>query len=257
MREKFPISLLPLDAIQWDAELNVRAELCPEAVEDYAQVLRAGGRLRPIVLFHHGDAYWPADGWHRRAAHAAAGLEDIRAEIRLGTREDALLFATGEANTKHGVRLSDDDKRSRVQAILKAKPEWSDNRIAEHCRVSQPFVGKVRRRLITVISRNRVGKDGRAIRTAKIGKSSEALSEALLEKRGNQVLRKIMAVMESLDQFGDGLVPAMRRWNHPCRDLMVAILESMRKVGKEDRNPATATAGSASRSSRTSGCTRP
>ena len=36
-------------------------------------------------------------------------------------------------------------KRKAVCTALAVSPSWSDRRVAEHCLVSQPLVGKVRR----------------------------------------------------------------------------------------------------------------
>lgn len=48
------------------------------------------------------------------------------------------------------------DKRRAVLTLMEDAEwsKWSDNKIAEKCGVSQPFVGKLRESLITVISEN-------------------------------------------------------------------------------------------------------
>lgn len=67
------------------------------------------------------------------------------AEVRVGTQRDAILYPCG-ANTQHGLRRSQADKRKAV-GIMLADPEWSkwsDREIARRCGVSHPFVGKLR-----------------------------------------------------------------------------------------------------------------
>ena len=54
------------------------------------------------------------------ACHAAGslGLTEIEAEIRDGTRRDAILYAVG-ANSDHGMKRSNRDKRNAVMTLLK------------------------------------------------------------------------------------------------------------------------------------------
>ena len=57
----------------------------------------------PVIVFREGDDYWLADGFHRVAARRQAGIRHIEAEIREGTKRDAVLYAAG-ANAHHGLR---------------------------------------------------------------------------------------------------------------------------------------------------------
>jgi hypothetical protein len=62
-------------------------------VQDYADALTNGAEFPPVVVFHDGTDHWLADGFHRLLAHEKAGLVDILADVRQGTKRDALLFA--------------------------------------------------------------------------------------------------------------------------------------------------------------------
>lgn len=101
--------------------------------------------LPPLSLFFDGVHFWLADGFHRYHACLQAGIERISAEIRTGSRRDAVLYAAG-ANTAHGLRRSNEDKRRAVSMLLEDPQwdQWSDNAIAKACGVSQPFVATVR-----------------------------------------------------------------------------------------------------------------
>ncbi len=86
-----------------------------------------------------------ADGFHRVAAHEAAGLVDILAEVREGTKRDALFYALS-ANKRHGRPMSNADKRKAILIMLKDE-EWgiSDRYIADKLGVSPTTVGAVRK----------------------------------------------------------------------------------------------------------------
>lgn len=150
--------------IRIDGGTQSRVEINEAAVADYRLVLSGGGELPPVVVFHDGAAYWLADGFHRLFAHLAEDRATIPAVVRAGTKRDALLFSCG-ANTAHGLRRTNEDKRKAV-GILLADAEWaawSDRKIAEACGVGAPFVGDVRRSICNPIT------DAPAIRTVERG----------------------------------------------------------------------------------------
>lgn len=136
---------LAIARLRRDGGTQPRATLDPATVEAYAEGVREGSAFPPVIVFHDGTDHWLADGFHRTEAHVAAGLAAIHADIRAGTRRDAVLFACG-ANATHGLRRTTDDKR-RAVILLLSDPEWrdwSDREIAERAHVSHPFVAKLR-----------------------------------------------------------------------------------------------------------------
>jgi hypothetical protein len=136
---------IELKTIRIDGGTQSRAGLHDETVADYADALRAGTTFPPVVIFYDGNTRWLADGFHRYAAAAAAGMKAILAEIRQGSRRDAILHSVG-ANETHGLRRTNEDKRRAVQTLLDDQEwsKWSDREIARQCQVSQPFVSKLR-----------------------------------------------------------------------------------------------------------------
>jgi len=135
--------------IQRDMLLQPRAELHRDWIEDYALDMTAGAVFPPVVLFFDGKRYWLADGFHRIYAAEAAGLESIDADVRIGSRRDALRFALS-ANASHGHRRTNEDKRRAVD-IMVADKEWSklpDLEIARICLVGDRFVSSRRKRLL-------------------------------------------------------------------------------------------------------------
>ena len=73
--------------------------------------------LVPVVVFHDGVDHWLADGFHRyHASRRIEALESV-AEVRTGTRRDAVLYSVG-ANASHGQRRTNADKRRAVMTLL-------------------------------------------------------------------------------------------------------------------------------------------
>ena len=167
MRNIIGLRSIKLADIEMDPGLQMRAAISEETVHDYQAVFEAGGNMPPVTLFYDGERYWPGDGFHRMEGRrrAAAGDDNaaIEAEVRSGTRRDALLLAI-EANKSHGLRRTNADKRRVVETMLRDDEwgGWSNRRIADHCGVSDPFVGKIREELGLPEPELRVGLDGRS-----------------------------------------------------------------------------------------------
>lgn len=138
-----------LSFIRTDGGTQARAGLNEATVIEYLDAMREGVEFPPVVLFYDGTDYWLADGFHRVEARRRFKEEGrgsiIAADVRQGTRRDAVLYAAG-ANDDHGLRRSADDKRRAVLCLLEDKEwgAWADRAIARQCRVSPTFVGKVR-----------------------------------------------------------------------------------------------------------------
>jgi len=181
------IELLKLQAIRTDGDTQLRAETNQETIQQYAQDMRDGDEFPPIVVFYDGTNYWLSDGYHRYYAVMHLERDEILADIRDGSRRDALLYAT-EANRKHGMQLTNADKR-RIVTLFLNDPEWtkwSDREIARRCGVSHTFVHSIRSSLETVSSeRTYTTKYGTVatMNTLKIGSNPyEGLSEIALKQ---------------------------------------------------------------------------
>lgn len=136
---------LELRLIRTDGGTQPRAQINQDTVDEYAADMGAGATFPPVVVFYDGSEYWLADGFHRVAAARKLGSVDIEADIRPGTRRDAVLYSVG-ANAVHGMRRTNEDKRRAVMTLLNDAEwaRWSDREIARRCGVTQPFVGRVR-----------------------------------------------------------------------------------------------------------------
>lgn len=139
---------IDLRKIRTDGGTQPRAGVDVDTVADYAQELNDGATFPPVTLFYDGSNYWLADGFHRLRAYKHCGKQRIDAEVKQGTLRDAQLFAVG-ANATHGLRRSREDKRRAVTMLLEDEEwvQWSNREIARRCKVSDVFVGNMRKEL--------------------------------------------------------------------------------------------------------------
>src|ERR1051325_2176877 len=131
--------LLALSAIRTNSGTQSRAALCEAAVAEDAEAMLNRSRFPPIIVFRHGDDFILGDGFHRVRAAKMVKLNSILAEVRAGTRIDALKYSLS-SNHKHGLRRTNADKRHAVSLALSEFPRWSDRAVAELVGVSQPMV---------------------------------------------------------------------------------------------------------------------
>jgi uncharacterized ParB-like nuclease family protein len=104
--------------------LQARAAIDPATVREYAEAATEGkATLPPIVVYcHTAGQFWLADGFHRLAAAKQTGQKKIAAEVRQGSRTDALRCALG-ANQTHGLRRTNADK---ARAVMMAYEHRKD-----------------------------------------------------------------------------------------------------------------------------------
>ena len=154
---------LLVESIRIDGETQCRERINEETVAEYAEAMKspAGQAWPPVTVFFDGKEFWLADGFHRVLAAKRIGRKNILADVKQGSREDAA-WAACAANQTHGLRRTNADKRKVVEIALRLRPRISDRLIAAHCGLSDPFVGHVRRQVLTVsTSTTRTGADGK------------------------------------------------------------------------------------------------
>lgn len=159
------IKTLKVSEIVTDAGTQVRAGLNDITVADYAEALADGAKFPPVIVFHDGNRYIAADGFHRIHAVIKNGAKVVECDVRKGGKTDALKFALG-CNAHHGLRRTNADKRHAVGMALREFPNVSTVAIAKLCLVGDELVAEMRKAQPTDSGRlasppMRVGLDGR------------------------------------------------------------------------------------------------
>jgi len=136
---------LNLSDIRTDGGTQARAGIDQAVVAEYAAAIGEGADFPSLVVFSDGEQLWLADGFHRLAAYRAAGVEEVDCLLKHGTQRDAVLWSVG-ANSTHGLRRSNQDKRNAVSKLLGDEEwvQWSDREIAKRCGVDHKTVAGCR-----------------------------------------------------------------------------------------------------------------
>ena len=155
---------IPLSQINLDQRAQPRPFLNTNLTAEYADAMKAGAVFPPLTVFHDGEIYWLADGFHRLHAATSIGMENFDCLVTPGALREAILHSC-QANAVHGLRRSDEDKRRAVKVLLADKEwaTWSDREIARRCQVSHTLVARIREEL-TPLTGN-VASEDRTFRT--------------------------------------------------------------------------------------------
>jgi hypothetical protein len=102
---------LPVEQLLKSSLVDPRRHLELDRVQRYSKLL---DELPPVTVFRLEDqTLLLADGYHRLAAAQQAGRSTVKAEIREGTRADAMQFATKVAARERGI--SDEQAREAIR----------------------------------------------------------------------------------------------------------------------------------------------
>jgi uncharacterized ParB-like nuclease family protein len=152
---------LELSAIRCDCGTQIRAAIHEPTVDEYAEAMTQKADFPPVVVFHDGSQYVLADGFHRVMAASRRGQKQISADVRQGTKSDALRFALG-ANALHGLKRTNADKRRSVELALAEWPKLSNREIARVCAVGETLVRDTRPNCAkSAVEPTRIGADGK------------------------------------------------------------------------------------------------
>ena len=126
--------------------LQTRAALNEDTVQDYADAMERGDRFPAVTVFTDGAEYYLADGFHRVEALRRIGKRAVVAELQEGDFKAALLYAL-KANSTHGLRRTNADKRHALEMAWNARMELfggepSNALLAETCGVTRQWVIK-------------------------------------------------------------------------------------------------------------------
>ena len=176
--------MLDISKIRRDGGTQSRAKIDEVTVAEYADAMAYENNVfRPVEVYYDGKDYWLADGFHRIEAWKRIGRSEIPANVHRGDRRRAILHSV-QANTTHGLRRSNEDKRHSVKMLLE-DPEWSQwpqGKIAKACVVSREFVNRVSQEMAASCDRSQdaartVDRSGKSYRqnTTKIGKTKSTI----------------------------------------------------------------------------------
>lgn len=146
MATAMKILQLKITQLRTDGGTQIRVNTSQERIDEYAECMEAGARFPAVIAFFDGAHYWLADGFHRLFALLKLGHKTIEVDVRAGTQRDAILYATGPANKTHGMRLTEDDHRARVRALLMDSEwsRWPNERVQQHTGAGEWIVRDVR-----------------------------------------------------------------------------------------------------------------
>jgi hypothetical protein len=184
-----------LELVRYDADLQMReAGVDAGIVAEYAEAMAAGAQFSPVIVYFDGEAYWPADGFHRIGAARKIERETIAADVRQGGRRDAILHAVG-VNANHGLRRTVADRRRAITTMLR-DPEWtkwSDREIGKRCAADGKTVAKLRAELTAEFRTERVYTTRHGtIATMTVAPRSSGTSGSIMERMLGQATNEAL-----------------------------------------------------------------
>jgi len=192
-----------LEKIRIDGDTQARAKLNENVVAEYAAHMRDGDTFPPLIVFFDGTDYWLADGFHRYFAYKQHGTLDVEVEIKEGTKDDALLYASGAA-ARRGLPLTHQDLKCIIKRMSEhpERSQWTNTMIGKHVGCSSMTVGRIKRELEkesapTSTTKKYKDKDGKekTVNTAKLATNKPKEPEPKPEPEDDE-LGDIVAQLE-------------------------------------------------------------
>lgn len=124
--------------------LNPRSGINPDTVAEYAEIV---DQLPPMIACDvTGRGLILIAGFHRYMAHARAGRDTGSFLVFKGSWEEGEWYADTD-NLRHGLPLTQKEKRLIIARMLQRRPYWSDAGLARACASSDKTVRSVRQEL--------------------------------------------------------------------------------------------------------------
>ena len=130
-----------LTDIKIDPTVQIRRGPHAGIVEKYMEAFE---KLPPIDVFDTPEGMLLADGFHRWAAAERLGHPAIEANVREGSREDAMEWAV-VANTKHGEQFTREERDDGIRRLHYMHEDWSERQLADAMSVSATTVNTLLR----------------------------------------------------------------------------------------------------------------
>lgn len=124
--------------------MQTRAVAYDEAtVQEYCDQMFEGAEFPPLEVAEVKGRYYLWDGFHRFEAFRRLERRKVPVNVTRVKDKDAALELALAANQKHGLRLTNADKRHKVELALKLWPKASNREISRKTGVSDVTVGAV------------------------------------------------------------------------------------------------------------------
>jgi len=135
---------LSIDLLRIDGGTQSRLAINDDVVQEYAELIANSEQwpFPPVDVFHDGTDYHMADGFHRKLAAVQAKKGSIPCNVHEGTATAARIFGM-TANDRHGLRMSQADKRACVHWMLDTFPKMTQKEIGEKTGVSARWVKQI------------------------------------------------------------------------------------------------------------------
>ncbi|TAZ82896.1 hypothetical protein ELH72_06330 [Rhizobium ruizarguesonis] len=115
-----------LDAVVLLPANQIRDQMCPRTVREYAELMRGGEKFVPVKVARvdatdETRGFVLVDGWHRVTATRRIGLSEIDAVVVTPSGPEEIPWLAAQANRKHGLPLTRLDRRNVFRAYIMAK----------------------------------------------------------------------------------------------------------------------------------------
>lgn len=182
-----------------NAGTQVRAGINQQTVNRYAERMVDGETFPPVIVFFDGTEYHLADGFHRVESALACGFTTIDADVRAGSRQDAVWYALG-ANGRHGLPMTREDTRNAIALALREFCDRSNREIARQIGCTDKTVAVVRAELEATAAipqlEKTLGADGR-MRTAK--RTPDAWAQLSFIPKAGRVANSVIGMDQTVD----------------------------------------------------------
>ena len=168
-----------------DQRLQVRKALDAPTVERYATLIGDGEKMPWIDCgrLKDDDPIYLIDGFHRYAAYAQHPTRELDCLVKTFNSFDEMFECALMCNMKHGLTLTEEERRDAIQKVIQLHPEESQRQLAWRCGCSKSVIGKYQNQLATRGQFERpekvVGKDGKA-RPTTVTRKKENVQPAIL-----------------------------------------------------------------------------
>lgn len=160
-----------------DISVDLKVQLKQRGIDEntvraYIDALTNDATFPPIVVFQDGNSLWLADGFHRVSAYRFCGRQEVEADVRIGSRDEAIVYAA-TANAATGRPMSREQKKEAGERLIKMTGD-SNMEIARKLAIADVTVMRWREKLSStfVEDKKRIAhRNGTAyeINTANIG----------------------------------------------------------------------------------------